>query len=141
MLKETALNALSQITMALISLACAYLIFYINKAKKKIAVETEKLKDERQRQLIITALNDLDDIAGKTVKEIEQTTAGALRELVKDGKADRQELLDLGEKAYKDIVTTMNPEYMALLNSTIGNMDKYIKSLIESKVYELKSGS
>lgn len=42
------------------------------------------IEDEQQRGLLLDAITDLEFLAEKTVTNIEQTTAKALREAVKD---------------------------------------------------------
>lgn len=130
---------LVDILIALIGLAASYLIFVINKAKQRLEVETEKLKDEKQRALVKDALEQLNIITAKTVTKIEQTAAKALRETVKDGKTDKSELLALADQAYWEIINTMKPEYMGLLQKELGDLQKYIKDTIEEKVFELKT--
>lgn len=141
MLKQAAIEGLTQISVALIGLISAALIYYIGEAGQKIRVETKKIKDERKRKLIEAATDRLDDVTKKTITKIEQTTAKTLREAVKDGSTDRQELLDLSDQAYKEIITTLEPEYLKLLNDTLGDTRQYILNTIETAVYDLKTRS
>ncbi len=138
-MKDALVQTVTSITIALIGLAASYAILLIKKAKQKIEEETDKIADEKQRALVKDALENLNTIAAKTVTQIEQTTAKALRESVKDGKTDRNELLALANQAYNEILSTMKPEYVELLQKELGNFNKYIKDTIEEKVFELKT--
>lgn len=126
------------IGVALLGLAGAYAMLYIRKATRKIALEAEKLEDEKQEKLIKEALDRLDDIAEKTVTTIEQTVAKNLREAVKNGEANKQQLKKLSGVAYNEIISTLKPEYIEALTLSLGDVESYIEKTIETKLYKLK---
>lgn len=129
---------ITNIALALLGLAASYAIFLINKAKQKVEIEAERIKDEKQRALVKDALNQLNILAAKTVTSIEQTAARSLREAVKDGKVNRQELLVLASQAYTDVYGALKPEYLILLQKELGDINKLITDTIEEKVFEIK---
>jgi hypothetical protein len=138
-MKEMLTQILLDISIALLSLAASYTILLINRWKKKLELEAEKIKDERQRSLVQDALNQLNMLVSKTVTSIEQTTAGSLRQAVKQGLGDKQALLELSGQAYAEIVGKLKPEYRQILQQELGNLEKLITDSIEEKVFELKS--
>lgn len=126
------------LAVGLVTLLSSYIIYYIRKATLKIVVETEKLDNEEQRILVQTAVERLEDVTTKTVWSIEQRTAKELRENVKIGKTSREELKQLSEVAYQDILDQMKPEYIQVLEETLVDMEGYIKNTIEAKLLEMK---
>src|SRR5690554_723288 len=118
---ETAHQLFNQIVidvaMAMIALLAAYGVNAIKKLTKKVKLETELIKNEEQRKLLTDALNDLENLTTKTVAQIEQTTAKALREAVKNGIKDRAELEALSKKAFDEIAGALKPESKALIEN------------------------
>lgn len=128
------------IAMAALALLAAYAINALHKLTEKAKLETKRLKDEEQRKLLIDALEDIEILTTKTVTEIEQTTAQALREAVKSGVRDRTELEALSKKAFDEIADALKPEAKALIEKHFGNFSKYLTKAIETKVFEVKNG-
>ena len=83
----------------------------------------------------------MNEIVGVTVGAIEQTTASALRTAVKDGKADRQELIDLGKKAFYEVKAAVTPTAQKMITDNLGSFDAYLTKLIEEKVRQVKQES
>lgn len=137
-MNEIVSQVIMNIVIALIGLAASYAIMLINKAKQKIDVETEQIKDDKQRALARDALEQVNILAAKTVTSIEQTTAKALREAVKDGKTNREDLLELANEAHMNILQELKPKYREVLEKEISDTNQYIMDTIEEKVHELK---
>lgn len=125
---------------ALVSLLTAIVTRWINTLTAKAQVESAKIEDEHFRALADEAVSRVDDLATKTVTKIEQTTAKALREAVKDGKVDKAELETLGIAARDEIVDSLSDEYKDALKFAIGSVEDYVTKAVETKVYELKNG-
>ncbi|EES73461.1 hypothetical protein POTG_01756 [Paenibacillus sp. oral taxon 786 str. D14] len=137
-MQETLQDVLHSLSVAVITLMGTYALFFIRKGIAKVQAEAEQIKSDEQRNLVLMAIKRLDDVATKTVRAIEQTTAKELREAVKGGKASREELKQLAKQAYNEIVQTLEPEYLQALQGTLGDLDTYIRNTIEAKVLELK---
>lgn len=141
---ETAQSVLNQViidvAMAMIALLAAYGVNAIRKLTEKAKLETESIQNEEQRKLLTDALKDLENLTTNTVAQIEQTTAKALREAVKNGVKNREELEALANKAYNEIAEALKPESKALIDKNFGSFSKYLTNAIEAKVLELKSG-
>lgn len=135
---ELAQDFLSNLALAGLTLLSSYALYYIRKATTKLTAETAKIANDDKRALVQTAVNRLDDVATKTVKTIEQTTAKELRRAVKDGQASKEQLIDLSRQAYQEIVRTLEPEYLLALQDSLGDLEQYIRTTIEAKVLELK---
>jgi hypothetical protein len=99
------MSTLTTIIIAAIGLLGAYALSLIKQATEKIKAETNKINDETQRKLVQDALDRVSNLAQKTVQKIEQTSAAAVREAVKDGKVNREEFnkyIEVKLEEYKD---------------------------------------
>jgi hypothetical protein len=132
---------LATVATAAASFLCAGAAVLLNRGATYLKQKSDQIRDEAARKMVRDAIDRLDDVAGKVVAKIEQTTAGALRQAVKDQKVDRIELLNLGNQAYEEVMTTISPEVEKVLRESLGDLQNYIVSTIESKVLEIKGGS
>lgn len=141
-MNETIVNELlklaSNILPLLISLVSALLLYVLILIKKRIQVETEKITDEGQRKLLENAIDDAFNLANQTVAAIEQQAASAIREAVKDGKVDRDELLKLSDQALAEIKDKLSPEAQRLISENFADLDAYLKNEIEAAVLQIK---
>lgn len=132
---------LSNLALAVVTLLASYAIYGIKKLTNKLVAETNKINEEGKRELIQDAIWRLNDVTTKTVKSIEQTVAKEMRQAVKDGIKSKEELVGLSKKALDEIMQTMEPEYLDVLQDALGNLETYIINTIEAKVLELKEGT
>lgn len=137
-IQSTATEVLVNLALGVITLLGAYGMYFIQKAAAKVQTQTAQIKDEASRKLLTDALADVGNLAIVTVGSIEQTTAAALREAVKDGKADREELLALGKKAFNDVKAAITPEAQRVITENLGSFDAYLAKLIEDAVRRVK---
>ena len=129
------------IAMAVISLGGAYAVYYIHAAVQKVKAQAAQIKDQALRKQLEDALDDTEYLAGVTVGAIEQTTAHQLREAVKDGRVDREELQALAAQAFAEIKSGVSPTAQQVITDQLGDFDTYLTNLIERKVLELKTAS
>lgn len=132
-------ESLVTLSLACISLLSAYGVYYIRQAVNKVKEQTSQMKDEQLRKQLENALGDVETLSTVTIGAIEQTTAKQLREAVRNGVADREELLKLGRQAYDEIRRKVTPEAQQLITKNLGSFDDYLLKLIETKVLELKA--
>lgn len=137
-MQETIHDILYSLSTAVITLLATYALYYIRKGIAKFQTEAETIRNDDQRAAVFVAIKRLDDVAEKTVRAIEQTAAKELREFVKGGAASKDELKQLAQRAFDEVMETLEPEYLGLLSASLGDIDKYIRNTIESKVLELK---
>lgn len=135
------ISTVVSVALAVISLGGAYAVFYIHQATQKVKAQTAQIKDQALRKQLEDALDDTEYLAGVTVGAIEQTTARQLREAVKDGKVDKEELQALAAKAFAEIKSGVSPVAQQVITNQLGDFDTYLTNLIERKVLELKTAS
>ncbi len=132
-------EVLVNLALGVITLLGAYAMLYISKASKKIKEQTQQIMDDKQRQLLVDALDDVETLAIVTVGSIEQTTAKTIREAVKSGTKDREELMALGKKAFEEIKASVTPQTQRVISENLGSFDDYLANLIEAQVLALKT--
>lgn len=135
MLKELAMTVLT----GALAIGAAYASLYFKRLGNKVQKEIAQIENEDQRELFSNAIEDCNTIAYKTVAAIEQTTAKALREAVKSGTANREDLVRLSQQAVSEIYRTMTKETMDVLQDNIGDLNTYLKNTVEEKLLEVKN--
>lgn len=138
-LREIAMQVLQTILCGLLSLAGAYAVFYLHKGQALLQAKTQQIQDASQRRLLEDALADVENLATVTVGAIEQTAAKAIREAMRDGATNRDELVNLGKMAFNDIKAKVSPQAQETIAENLGSFDDYLRNLIEAKVLALKA--
>lgn len=131
-------NALANIVLAVIALAGAYAVYYIRLAGAQVKAQTKQIEDKTARELLENALDDVVNLATISVNAMEQTTAQAVRDKVKEGKADREELLELGRKVFREVKAAIAPEAQRVITQNLGSFDDYLTKCIEDAVLKVK---
>ena len=133
-------NALANIVLAVIALAGAYAVYYIRLAGAQIKAQTRQIEDKTARELLENALDDVVNLATVSVNAMEQTTAQAVRDKVKEGKIDREELLKLGRDVFREVKKAIAPEAQEVITKNLGSFDAYLTKCIEDAVLKVKRG-
>ncbi len=135
-------TALTNVTLALLSLAAAYAVYYIRVAAAQAKKRTGQIEDEAGRKVLEDALDDVERLAELAVSYMEQTAAKELREAVKTGAASREKLLALGREVFREVKSEIAPEAQRVITDNLGSFDHYLKQCIEAAVLKVKqSGS
>lgn len=132
-------STLVDILTAVLTCAAAWAIYYINVGTQIAKEKAKAIKDDRQKALLDGAIDRVNDLAQKTVARTEQTTAGELRNAVKDGNIDRSELLALGKKVTDDVYSQLSKDAIDALQAEMGDVKKYVTDTVESEVLKLKT--
>lgn len=127
-LRELAVTVL----VALLSLGATYILAYIRRAK-------EALDQRINHELADRALERVAYLAEVAVLAAESTTAAALRQAVAEGKANRDELLALGRQVVEQVLTQLDAEARQALSETVGDIRRYVESVIEATLERLKA--
>lgn len=131
LIQSAASDALVNVVLAVIALAGAYAVYYIR-------LGAAKLKDEAGRKVLEDTLDDVVNLATVSVGAMEQTTAKALRDAVKSGKASREELLALGKQVFDEVKAAISPRAQKVITDNLGSFDKYLTAVIEDAVLKVK---
>ena len=131
-IQSAATELLVNVALAVLALAGAYAVYYIRLGTSKLKAQTAQIEDASTRKVLDDALEDVANLATLSVGAMEQTTAKALREAVKGGKASREELVALGKQVFDE------PEAQRVITKNLGSFDEYLTKCIEAAVLEIK---
>ena len=135
---SAASTMLANIVLAVIALAGAYAVYYIRLAGAQVKAQTKRIEDNSARELLENALDDVVNLATISVNAMEQTTAQAVRDGVKQGVKDRDELLALGRQVFDDVKAAITPEAQKVITENLGSFDDYLTKCIEDAVLKVK---
>lgn len=138
-IQSAATEVLVNLSLAVISLAGAYAVYYIRLGASKLKAQTAQIEDESARKVLDNALADVENLATKSVGAMEQTTAKALRDAVKSGAANREDLLALGKQVFNEVKAAIAPEAQKVITDNLGSFDKYLTAVIEDAVLNIKN--
>lgn len=131
-------EALTNVAVAAVGLAGAYAVYLFHLGTLHIKEKISMLKDQKKAAAINRAMDQVEELSAKAVEKFEQTVAAELRAKVKDGKADRSELLELGKRAIDEVIRTLAPEALQVLKDNLGDYLAYIENTVESNVRQVK---
>lgn len=137
-IQSAATDVLVNLALAVISLAGAYAVYYIRLGASKLKAQTAQIEDESARKVLDNALADVENLATKSVGAMEQTTAKALRDAVKSGAANREDLLALGKQVFNEVKAAIAPEAQKVITDNLGSFDDYLTKCIEDAVLKVK---
>lgn len=137
-IQSAATEVLVNLALAVISLAGAYAVYYIRLGASKLKAQTAQIEDESARKVLDNALADVENLATKSVGAMEQTTAKALRDAVKSGAANREDLLALGKQVFNEVKAAIAPEAQKVITDNLGSFDDYLTKCIEDAVLKVK---
>lgn len=128
-------------------LALLYALSYILiRASRIAAASLEKLRSEAeasgktaQAAAFKLAVTVLDGVANTVVSVMESEKAYALRQRVKTGEADYEELKALSQEAYVQILQMLDVQVREDLNSCLADMEAYIRDKIEEVLPQVKA--
>ena len=138
LINSAASDTLTNIVLAVIALVGAYVMYFIRLAQAQAKAKTSQIKDDSARKFFENALDDVVNLATVSVNAMEQTTARELRDLVKLGKANREQLLALGERVFDEVKAAIAPEAQRVITKNLGSFDAYLSKCIEDAVLKVK---
>ena len=123
-IQSAATELLVNVALAVLALAGAYAVYYIRLGTSKLKAQTAQIEDASTRKVLDDALEDVANLATLSVGAMEQTTAKALREAVKGGKASREELVALGKQVFDEVKASIAPEAQRVITKNLGSFDE-----------------
>lgn len=138
LLENTVIQLLGIIIGGLLAIASAYMTLFVAKATQRAKVETEKLKDERQKAIVDATLDKVDELLRTNIIALENTVKKDMLELIADGKIEKDELKKLAENVKINVINQLGEGSMAILNETLGDVNGYLEVRIEEKLAEIK---
>lgn len=137
-IRSALIELLTSLALSVITLAGSYGIYYIHVGVSKVKAQTAQIKDAGSRKLFEDAIADVASLAALSVNAMEQTTARALRDAVKTGTKNRNDLLALGRQVFDEVKAAIAPETQRVITANLGSFDAYLTKCIEDAVLKVK---
>lgn len=137
-IQTMASEVLVNVALGVIALLGAYAMYYISVGADMVRAKAAQTKSASARKLLEDALDDVENLAIKSVGAMEQTTAKALRDAVKVGKGDREKLVALGKQVFDEVKAAIAPDAQAVITRNLGSFDAYLTKCIEDAVRRVK---
>ena len=134
-------NALNTIIVALVGLASAYIVQYINVAIKKIKTETKSIQDMETRILIDNTLDNLSKVVKVNVESAQETIVKELKQTTVDGKLDIDDAKTVLNIVKGKVLAQLSDSGKEALGVIIDDLEGYVEGKIEVSLKELKANS
>ncbi|MGO5074366.1 hypothetical protein ACTQ4K_10540 [Clostridium sporogenes] len=121
-----------------ISIATAYISSYMKKLTEKAKVETLKLENETQKELVDKAIDRTNQLVTTNVIRAQETLVKEIKDKAKDGIVDKRDLKDVAVTVKKDVLVQLSEELKQLVTTEIQDLEKYIEAQIEVSLATLK---
>ena len=137
LINELGTQLMKSFAEGLIALSGAGLLYLIAIARKKILAETEKIKNEDQRNLVKATIEKVDNLAKITVQNAEQVMVKEAKSTTEDGKLTKEDANKVKNEVKNEIIDKLSSDTKAILSEEYKDIESYIDKLIEAKVHEL----
>lgn len=137
LINELGTQLIKSFAEGLIALSGAGLLYLIAIARKKILAETEKIKNEDQRNLVKATIERVDNLAKITVQNAEQVMVKEAKSATEDGKLTKEDADKVKNAVKNEIIDKLSSDTKAILSEEYKDIESYIDKLIEAKVHEL----
>ena len=135
---QTVIDISTPVVIALLGLGATYLISFINKIKAKTLAETEKIQNEKQRQLVNGAIEDLDKLLLQNIMVAENTLVKEIKKATEDNKLSVEEGQEIANAVVNDVMNQLTTDSKQLLANQSSNLEKYIRDEIEVILQQIK---
>lgn len=122
----------------LITVVMGLLVLLFAWVKKYLVEKISLIQGEQERKIATAALSRADNIAELIVKKMQQTFVADTKKAAEDGKLSANEIMAIKDKTAAELANLINPQLRYDLKATVGDVDLYLKNLVEAKVLDLK---
>lgn len=106
-----------------------------------VRLKIKGVKNDSVFTLLDSAVSTAEYIVNLVVARLQQEVVSNLKAAAADGKLTKNEIEQITKSAFIDIKTMLSEDTIDVLESNFGNIELYIKSIIEKKVLDLKAES
>lgn len=106
-----------------------------------VRLKIKGVKNDSVFTLLDSAVSTAEYIVNLVVARLQQEVVSNLKAAAADGKLTKSEIEQITKSAFIDIKTMLSEDTINVLESNFGNIELYIKSIIEKKVLDLKAES
>lgn len=130
---------LGDLAQGLLSIGGSLFISYVlYKGGALVSSYVSKIKDENLRKVFNNALERVGVMVYNGVKATEVSVGAKMKEMLADGKIDKDEILALKDVVRTEVLDTMSEQLKKDVSLGISDLDTYINQLIEIKLDEIK---
>lgn len=122
----------------LVTVVMGLLVLLFAWVKKYLVEKISLIQGEQERKIATAALSRADNIAELIVKKMQQTFVADTKKAAEDGKLSADEIMAIKDKTAAELAALINPQLRYDLKATVGDVDLYLKNLVEAKVLDLK---
>lgn len=123
-------GVIGTILTGVVALVGKYIVAYLKE-------KTVSVRDMSQKSMLELDLERADKLVDTIVKQLEQTTVKTMKEKSEDGKLTKDDILEIKNQTTAMLRSFVDINLREALVWAMGDCDKYLKSLIEAKVYEI----
>lgn len=115
----------------------AYAKLALKKIELKAEAEASKIEDDKTREMILLAFNNVKDVVANAVITAETTTVAEIKKANDDGKLTKED----GEKVFTEVkdkvLAQVTDDTKSAMTTVIGDFDSYIEDLIHSQLAQI----
>lgn len=130
----TLINSFAEGILALVGAGVLYLMTLL---KNKILTETDKIKDDKQRNLVNGAIERVSNLAEISVRNAENVAVREAKKATEDNKLTKEDAESIKQAVIEDILGKLSDDTKKVINDEYGDVEAYVDELIEAKVHEL----
>jgi len=136
---QEALNSLViTILIGVVSVVGVYLRLALKKLTTKTELQISKIEDEKQRQLLLNAKEDVRELVENTIITTEQTTVKGLKAQSEDGKLSINDGKIVLSQVKESVLNQLSNDSKELMVKNTNNLEEYLNNLIESTLAEIQ---
>lgn len=138
-MNEQILNYIGIAGIAVLTALAGAVIVFVKSKIEQAKLESNKIKNESLKEFTNITLDRLRDLIVDTVDVTNKELGDGIRELIKDGKASKDELEELTPMVIKQIKNQLGDKYKEALADEIGDLDLYLTNQVKLVVEALKN--
>lgn len=138
MIRESLIGLGVVVVCGALSIATAYVSFYMKKLSEKAKAEATKLQSETQKELVNKAIDRTNQLVTTNVIKAQETLVKEVKNAAKDGTVDKRDLKDVAEVVKKEVLVQLSEELKQLATTEIQDLEKYVEAQIEVSLATLK---
>lgn len=123
----------------IIGIVGTYITIFFKNLTAKVKASTSSIKDEKQRALVDSAINRLDQIIYTTVYSTQLTLVEKIKAASADGKLTKDECSGIKQTVICEVKNQISDEIQGLVIEEITDIDTYISNKIETELSRIKN--
>ena len=141
LLQEGLIDLLKIVIESVLAIASVYATMFVANVTQKAKVELQKVKDEKDKELLNESLDRVDALLRTNIIAMENTLKKELVKDIADGKIDKEEAKLLVDNVKKNVLNQLGNESLVVLNEGLNDLNGYIEARLEQILVEVKNSN